>query len=53
MVKEFCVIFVQVREKSCRINYLFHILFSLCLFMVVREVVVLLAVSKCERYHFV
>ena len=52
IAREFSITFIQVREKSGKTNYLVDISFSLTIGMVVREVVVLIVVSKCERYHF-
>ena len=46
IVQEFSIIFIQVKEKSGKANYLFHISFSLTTCMVVHKVVVSFAVSK-------
>ena len=45
---EFCIIVIQVREKSGKIDYLFHILFSLSLCIIVYKVAVQFVVSKCD-----
>ena len=52
IVKEFCIIFIQVREKPGKTDYLVHILFSSSLFIVTHQVVAQFVVSKCELYHF-
>ena len=41
-----------VREKSVTANYSVHISFSLTISMVVRKVLILFLVSKCEFRHF-
>ena len=47
IVREFSMFFIHVREKS----YLVSISISLTIGMVVREVVILIVVSKCELYN--
>ena len=51
IVKEFSIIFVQVREKLRKSNYFVHISFSLTLCMAARKVAVPFVVSKCKCYH--
>ena len=52
IVRIFSIIFVQVREKSGRPDYLVHMSFSLTLCMVVYKVIAQFVISKCELYHF-
>ena len=52
LVKGFSIIFIHVREKSGKKDYLVHISFSLTLCMVICKVVVRFLVSKFELYHF-
>ena len=49
IVREFSIIFIQVKEKSGKTNYLVNV-FSLTNGMAVRKVVALIVVSKCEHY---
>ena len=51
MVREFLIIFIHVREKSGKTDYLVYISFSLTIGIVVRKVVALSVASKCELYH--
>jgi len=50
IVREFCITFIQVREKSGKTNYLVHISFSLTLHGCCKHVVPFV-ISKCELYH--
>ena len=51
IIREFSIIFIQVREKSRKTNYFVSISFSLTIGLVVRKVVALFAVSKCELFY--
>ena len=48
MVREFSIICFLVREKSGKTNYLVSLSFSVTIGMVVRKVIALSVVSKCE-----
>ena len=45
IVKEFCIIFIQFKEKPGKTDYLVHILFSSSLFIVTHQVVAQFVVS--------
>ena len=47
---EFSMIFIQVREKSGKTYYSVNISLSLTIDAVVRKVIALVSVSKCELY---
>jgi len=51
IVREFSIIFIQVKEKSGKTNYLVSISFSLTIGMIAGKVVALIVVCKCERHH--
>jgi len=51
MVREFSIIFIQVKENSRKKDYLVSISFSLTIGMVVCKVVALIVVSRCELHH--
>ena len=50
--REFSIFFIHVREKSGEKSYLISISISLTIGMIVREVVVLIVVSKYEILSF-
>ena len=52
IIREFCIIFIQVKEKLGITDYLVHILFLSSPCVVERKVVVLFALSKPELHHF-
>ena len=52
IVRELCIIFIQVRNKSGKMNHLVHISYKSSLSMVARELVVLFVINKCELCHF-
>ena len=51
IVREFSIIFNQVRQKSGKTDYLVSVSLSLTVGMVVCKVIALIAVSRCELYH--
>ena len=52
IIREFSILFIQVREKSRKTSYLVSKSFSLTIGMVFCNVVVLIFVSRCELYAF-
>ena len=49
-VMESCIIFIQVREKSGKINYLIRISFVYIIGMIAHKIVTLSVVKKYELY---
>ena len=50
IVREFCIIFTQVRERPRKVNYLVSISFLSTIGRVVHKVIALIVISKCELY---
>ena len=51
IVREFFIIFFQIREKSGKTKYSVYISFPLTIVIVVRKVVAPNISSECELYH--